>query len=166
MGMFERIIQDQVFIDFGCEVLYGDDQMYLDYPTRFATVGFQLMSTSGLCQIADRIRKDLGFVPMHPMDEYTDETCDQNGWYDFFIGLNDWDRTKVDRGGRPHPRKQKGRLPALRNQKPGEHHGGPRTADRKGDPHRRRQDGTLLQDGQPRLPEPDAPPQPQDHARP
>ena len=22
------------------------------------------------------------------MDEYTDETCDQNGWYDFYFGLN------------------------------------------------------------------------------
>ena len=96
MSLIERLLKDEMFIDFGAEVLYGDDQMYLDYPRRFATVSFQLMSTSGLCQIADRIRKDLGFVPMHPMDEYTDETCDQNGWYDFYIGLNDWDRTKVD----------------------------------------------------------------------
>lgn len=96
MGMFERIIQDQVFIDFGCEVLYGDDQMYLDYPTRFATVGFQLMSTSLLSGIVDRIRKEQGFTPLHPIDEYTDEMCDGSAWYDFFIGLNDWDRTKVD----------------------------------------------------------------------
>lgn len=22
--------------------------------------------------------------------------CDQDGWYDFYIGLNDWDKTKVD----------------------------------------------------------------------
>ena len=68
MGMFERIIQDQVFIDFGCEVLYGDDQMYLDYPTRFATVGFQLMSTSLLSGIVDRFRKEQGFTPIHPID--------------------------------------------------------------------------------------------------
>ena len=96
MGMFERIIQDQVFIDFGSEILYGDDQMYMDYPTRFATVGFQLMSTSLLSEIVDRIRKDQGFTPLHPMDEYTEEMCDQDGFYDFYIGLNDWDRTKVD----------------------------------------------------------------------
>jgi len=96
MGMFERVIQDQVFIDFGSEILYGDNQMYLDYPTRFATVSFQLMSTSLLSEIVDRIRKEQGFTPMHPMDEYTEEMCDQDGWYDFYIGLNDWDRTKVD----------------------------------------------------------------------
>ena len=96
MGMFERVIQDQVFIDFGSEILYGDDQMYLDYPTRFATVSFQLMSTSLLSEIADRIRKDQGFTPLHPLDEYTEEMCDQEAWYDFYIGLNDWDRTKVD----------------------------------------------------------------------
>ena len=73
MSLIERFLKDEMFIDFGAEVLYGDDQMYLDYPRRFATVSFQLMSTSGLCQIADRIRKDLGFVPMHPMDEYGEE---------------------------------------------------------------------------------------------
>ena len=96
MSLIERFLQDEMFIDFSAEILYGDDQMYLDYPCRFATVGFQLMATGGLCQIADRIRKDAGFKPMHPMDEFTDETCDQNGWYDFYVGLNDWDRTKTD----------------------------------------------------------------------
>ena len=96
MSLIERFLQDELFIDFGSEILYGDDQLYLDYPCRFATVGFQLMATNGLCQIADRIRKDAGFVPLHPMDEYTDETCDQNGFYDFYVGLNDWDRTKTD----------------------------------------------------------------------
>ena len=96
MSLIERFLQDEMFIDFSAEILYGDDQMDLDYPCRFATVGFQLMATGGLCQIADRIRKDAGFKPMHPMDEFTDETCDQNGWYDFYVGLNDWDRTKTD----------------------------------------------------------------------
>ena len=70
--------------------------MYVDYPCRFATVEFQLMATSGLSQIADRIRKDAGFRPMHPMDEYTDETCDNEGFYDFYIGLNDAGEIKVD----------------------------------------------------------------------
>ncbi|MBO5521108.1 MAG: hypothetical protein J6A79_04130 [Clostridia bacterium] len=96
MAMFEKIIQDQIFIDFGCDVHYGDDQIYLDHLCRFATVGFQLMSTSLLSEIADRIRKEQGFPPLHPMDEYTDEKCDQDGWYDFYIDLNDWDETKVD----------------------------------------------------------------------
>ena len=51
MSLIERFLKDELFIDFGAEVLYGDDQMYLDYPRRFATVSFQLMSTGGLCQI-------------------------------------------------------------------------------------------------------------------
>ena len=96
MKLVEAFLKDELFIDFGAEVMYGDDQMCLDYPYRFATVGFQLMATSGLAQIADRIRKDQGFKPMHPMDEFTDDTCDQNGWYDFYIGLNDWSSSKVD----------------------------------------------------------------------
>lgn len=96
MNLIEAFLKDNLFIDFGSEILYGEDQMYVDYPCRFATVGFQLMATSGLSQIADRIRKDLGFKPMHPMDEYTDETCDNEGWYDFYIGINDAGEVKAD----------------------------------------------------------------------
>ena len=96
MTLLEAVLKDHVFIDFGAEIQYGDDQLYLDYPCRFATVGFELMATGLLCEIADRIRKDKGLRPMHPMDEYTEETCDQNGWYDFYVGLNDWSDTKCD----------------------------------------------------------------------
>lgn len=96
MAMFEQILRDNIFIDFGSEILYGEDQLYLDYPARFATVGFQLIDTALLSGIVDRIRKDAGFAPMHPVDEYTDAMCDQDGWYDFYIGLNDWDSTRVN----------------------------------------------------------------------
>ena len=88
MTLFEGFVKDEVFIDFGADVLYGSDQCYVNYPCRFPTVGFQLMATNGLSQIADRIRKDLGFAPMHPMDEYADDTCDNDGWYDFYVGIN------------------------------------------------------------------------------
>ena len=96
MFLVEGFLKDSLFIDFGTEINYGSDQVNLTCPVRFATVGFQLMATNGLSQIADRIRKDMGFRPMHPMDEYNDETCDQEGWYEFYIGLNDWVYTKVD----------------------------------------------------------------------
>ena len=96
MSMFERIVEDNIFIDFGSEVIFGSDQMYVSCPERFATVNFQLMSTWLLDSIADRIRKDAGFVPMSPMDEYTDETCDGDGWYDFFIGISDRYEGAVD----------------------------------------------------------------------
>ena len=76
MTLTEGFVKDGIFIDFGSEIMYGDDQCYLDYPCQFPTVGFQMMATNGLVQIADRIRKDEGFKPMHPMDEFTDDTCD------------------------------------------------------------------------------------------
>ena len=96
MTLTEGFVKNQIYIDFGAEVVYGSDQVNEFYPVRFATVGFQLIATNGLSEIADRIRKDLGFAPMHPMDEYTDETCDNEGWYDYYIALNGYSKTKVD----------------------------------------------------------------------
>ena len=96
MGLLEAVVRDNVFIDFGSEIQYGSDQVYDSYPCRFATVGFQLMPSTLLGQTADRIRVDRGYRPMHPIDGYTDEMCDQEGFYDFYIGLNDWSRTKCD----------------------------------------------------------------------
>ena len=65
MNLLEAFIRDEIFIDFGADVLYGSDQCNVSFPCRFPTVTFQLMATNGLSQIADRIRKDLGFAPMH-----------------------------------------------------------------------------------------------------
>ena len=96
MTLVEGFVRDQVYIDFDADVMFGDDQCYLDYPCRFPTVGFQLMVTNGLVQIADRIRKDKGFKPMHALDEYTDDTCDNDGWYDFYVGLNGFADNHMD----------------------------------------------------------------------
>jgi hypothetical protein len=96
MTLLEGFVKDEIFIDFGADVLYGSDQCYVNYPCQFPTVGFQLMATNGLSQIADRIRKDLGFAPMHPIDEYTDETCDNDGWYDFYVGINGYAENHMD----------------------------------------------------------------------
>ena len=98
MNLLKSILKDELFIDFGSEILYGSDQMYMDYPVRFATVTFKLMETELLSRIADRIRLDKheGLLPMHPMDEYTEETCDQGGWYDLFLEINDFDESKVN----------------------------------------------------------------------
>ena len=98
MTLTEGFIREQIYIDFEAEVNYGSDQVNEFYPVRFPTVDFQLLATNGLSEIADRIRKDMGFAPMHPMDEYTDETCDNEGWYDFYIALNGYSKTKVDSG--------------------------------------------------------------------
>lgn len=93
--MFTKSILDKsVFV---CdEYLLGSDQAYNTYPVRFATVNLELESSGFLCNLADRIRKDLGFKPLDAMDEYTSETCDQSGWYDFYVGLNDYNESKMD----------------------------------------------------------------------
>ncbi|MBR2258205.1 MAG: hypothetical protein IJ899_12915 [Blautia sp.] len=96
MTLCEGFVRDEVFIDFGTEAVFGENQCYIDYPCRFPTVGFQLMATSGLSRIADRIRKDLGYKPMHALDEFMDGDCDQEGWYDFFIGLNGFSKSHLD----------------------------------------------------------------------
>ena len=96
MNLVEGFLKDNLFIDLGSEILYGWDQVCIYCPITFATVTFQLISTSGLSQIVDRIRKDAGFKPMHPMDEYTESTCDNNGWYDFYISINDLKECRVD----------------------------------------------------------------------
>ena len=96
MTLTEGFVMEQLFIDFSSEPMYGDDQCYIDYPCRFPTVGFQLMATNGLTEIADRIRKNQGMRPMHPMDEYTDDTCDNDGWYDFYVGLNGFSENHMD----------------------------------------------------------------------
>ena len=33
---------------------------------------------------------------MHPMDEYTDDTCDNDGWYDFYVGINGYTESHMD----------------------------------------------------------------------
>jgi len=94
--MIERILQDHVFIDFSADYLFGDKQIDVTYPARFATVGFQLMSTNLLASMMDRIRKEEGYTPFYPVDEYTEAMCDSDGWYDFYISLNTWNETRVD----------------------------------------------------------------------
>ena len=96
MTLTEGFVKDSIYIDFGSEVIYGSDQVYVDYPCRFATVTFELMSTEALAQIADRIRAKEGYAPMHPMEGWTEDNCDQEGWYSFYIGLNELACTRLD----------------------------------------------------------------------
>ena len=96
MTLLEGIINESIFIDFEGEIRYGSDQVYDSYPCRFPTVDFCLQPNAFLVQLADRIRKEDGMRPMYPMDEYTDDMCDQEGWYDFYLGLNGYDESHVD----------------------------------------------------------------------
>lgn len=96
MTLLEGLAKNQIFIDFGADIILGEDQCCLGGPVRFPTVEFQLMPTNGLTAIADRIRHEKGFRPMHAMGEYTEDTCDNMGWYDFFIGINAFSDSHLD----------------------------------------------------------------------
>ena len=96
MTFTEDFVKDNIHIDFEAEVRYGSDQVDETYPVQFPTVEFELIATDKLSAIADRIRKDLGFAPMHPMDEFTDDTCDNDGWYSFCTGLNGYTENMMD----------------------------------------------------------------------
>ena len=87
MTLTEKFIADTIQLDSGAEVMYGSDQIYDTYPCRFPTVEFQLVATDALVEVADRIRMEKSYLPMHPRDGRTDEV-DNDGWYDFYVGIS------------------------------------------------------------------------------
>lgn len=87
MTLTEKFISDAIYLDAGAEVIYGSDEIFDTYPCRFPTVELQLMATDSLVEIADRIRLEKGFKPMHPRDGRTDN-ADNDGWYDFYLGVS------------------------------------------------------------------------------
>ena len=87
MTLTEKFITDAIQLDSGSEVMYGSDQIYEIYPCRFPTVEFQLTATDALVEVADRIRMEKGYLPMHPRDGRTDEV-ENDGWYDFYVGIS------------------------------------------------------------------------------
>lgn len=84
MDLHERVLREAIYIDFGAEILYDSDEVDLYYPARFATVGFELLETASLREVADEIRREQGLRNV------------VNGWYDFYIGINEYTRTKCD----------------------------------------------------------------------
>lgn len=95
--LIDRFMRENVSIDPNTEIMYGSDQAYVNYPSRFATVGFEILAGYGLQLLVDRLRKDLGFKPLEPIDdEDYDKDCDQTGEYYFYVGLNDYTDSKVD----------------------------------------------------------------------
>ena len=95
--LIDRFMRENVSIDPHTEIMYGSDQAYVNCPRRFATVGFEIYAGYGLQLLADRLRKDLGFKPLEPIDdEDYDKDCDQTGNYYFYVGLNDYTDSKVD----------------------------------------------------------------------
>lgn len=87
MTLTENFIREAIQLDSHAEVMYGSDEIFDTYPCRFPTVEFQLMATDELVEVADRIRLDKGYKPMHPRDGRTDDV-DSDGWYDFYVDIS------------------------------------------------------------------------------
>lgn len=96
MTMMDYFVMNTIWVDFATDPMYGDDQTFVSYPHRFATVTFELLDTESLTQIADKIRTETGYPPLIPFGDWNEDSCDQNGWYKFYIGLNDYSVTKMD----------------------------------------------------------------------
>lgn len=91
-----RFPLDQIRIDFDTEIMYSSDQIDVHFPARFPTVIFSLHDTDALVSLADKIRTSGGGRPLYPMEGYPEEACDQNGWYNFYISINDTPSCPVD----------------------------------------------------------------------
>ena len=89
-GVDQMLLEEMIQIDPQDEYWLGDDQCYLDYPSRFPVVTFELFATTGLCSIADRIRMKLGFKPM------LEDDGDLDGWYNFTVSINGFSSTRLD----------------------------------------------------------------------
>ena len=87
MTLTEKFITDAIQLESGAEVMYGTDEIYDTFPCRFPTVEFQLSAKDALVEVADRIRMEKGYLPMHPRDGRTDDV-DNDGWYDFYVGIS------------------------------------------------------------------------------
>ncbi len=87
MTLTENFIHDAIHLDAGAEIMYGTDEVYDTYPCRIPTVEFQLMATDALVEVADRIRLEKGYKPMHPRDGRTDDV-DSDGWYNLYVGIS------------------------------------------------------------------------------
>lgn len=92
MNFTKEFTKNAIWVDFGEEIMYGEDQAYINYPVSFPTVNFYLHDTNELITIADNMRKEKGFLPFFDdSGEY-----DWDGWYNFYIGINGFSKTKLD----------------------------------------------------------------------
>lgn len=75
-------------IDKENDFVLWSDTMNVSYPLRFPIVNIPLRDMSGLYEIADKIRTDLGYLPMMPpCADADDESYDPDGWYNFSVDI-------------------------------------------------------------------------------
>lgn len=81
--MFER---DDIHIDPDFELHFGRDEMFNSFPVVIGTVGFRLVDTAKLNELADKVRMQLGHKPACGFTD--DDDIDFDVWYDFFYDIN------------------------------------------------------------------------------
>lgn len=88
-------VNHSIILDAGSEPTYTSGQAFVSYPVVFPAVSFYLCQTDGLTRLADAIREEKGFLPMLPTEKHSAD-YDMDGWYDFYIGINDYTENKID----------------------------------------------------------------------
>ena len=88
-----RIAAESIRISLADEILFDQTIIYNSCPVPVATVNIMLMDTIQLIGLVDEQRTSKGYLPMLPND---DGKFDQNGWYRFYINLNDYLSHHVD----------------------------------------------------------------------
>lgn len=92
MKLTEEVFNRAIRIDFGNEIHYSSDKVFLDYPINIPTVSFTLLDTDILNCLADDIRKEKGYKPCFSQVDENDPA----GFYDFYLGIYDYNGPKVD----------------------------------------------------------------------
>lgn len=90
-----RNVRDELLfidVDYVDDYNFGYDEVYDSFPCAFPTVRVFLESREGLCKLADDMRKADGYLPFF---DYSGD-YDDNGWYDFSIDLNGYNKHHVD----------------------------------------------------------------------
>lgn len=78
------------------EEYYHYDQACDSFPVVFPTVNFELCATDGLVELADDVRRNAGYKPMVYPNGLLDDDYDLDGWYDFYIDLNGFNKHHID----------------------------------------------------------------------
>lgn len=93
----DEFIKNNIFLDPACEPCY--DVEYVSEggsEKKYDTANFALQSTDNLIELADRIRADLGHKPFYHWDGMQETELDEDGWYNFYIGLSEKNKYYVD----------------------------------------------------------------------
>lgn len=93
----DEFIKHNVFLDPACDPCYDTEYVSEGGEERkYDNANFALQSTDELIELADRIRANLGYKPFYSFDGRPESELDEDGWYNFYIGLSHKNKYYVD----------------------------------------------------------------------